>query len=426
MVRAMNIKEDTKMAVKNYEVEIIDEISIHVTTNTVDGIGCALATYFTTDYGITSLPSTKVGGHAYTVWFYNENKAVSEIENILKEFLKLVNHESLDTVDPEILKKYTDIDNRGDERWLISLPGIIYVSGIALTDELAYLIDNYIVINTNLGSNLDFNICIEWFDYHDNTKKYICDDKYGLCWFHHTTSYSDKISTAELMVRYLKENNCNETEEDDTCYMPNSNGKYVYDTLIPEISRYVTGVWKDEPEKSDGNEWQVQAILNAYDFDVYVTFGVIVATIIYDPDFQNSLDTDRFTAIFNMHNSKIRTAISNIDNQYRIFEFTDFSDIFDIECIDKSYMYNTAMFIADSTYDGTIIDAWFDNHPDIDIAIALYPSIMAVSFVYRDYTHFKEIVKKYDGTDHKISINKEELLNMMDMYCSSIPKNSDS
>ena len=90
--------------------------------------------------------------------------------------------------------------------------------------------------------------------------------------------------------------------------------------------------------------------------------------------------------------------------------------------------YNVALMIADSPYGSLVMESIYNDDPDIDIVISIYPVSRSLSFrcsYTRSDIHLNEIAERIGGGGHPAAagahISKELMLHILDLYYSFDP-----
>lgn len=404
------------------KVEFSSYKALHITHNDSDGIGCGLVTHYLEEHN-SKFPwiDTKHPFTTDTTEFMPIPTAVKTITSLLRTFIDILNGKDIEDLDKDIIEKYVFIDDIYSEEYgLATLPSVIYISDLPLNDELIQLVNTYLEAPTKLIIG-DIWQRLIWFDHHTSTKKYT-DSKYDITdWFIHSEEEypGENISAAELMVKYFKEHTDIYSDSN-----PTKASTYVFDVLIPEISRYDTWEWRKNPQSNDDEqctEWHVQALISAYK-NPYIAFNKIIKCV----DSGNAIDDcEEFLLIYNIRNISLQSAIFSAKKNYRLVKLTD------IEPTKFADMdYNVALMIADSAYGSLVMESIYNSEPNVDIVISIYPTTKNLSFrcsFKREDIHLDEIAERVGGGGHSAAaganVSKELILNIFDLYYSTEPAN---
>ena len=385
-----------------YKVGITCSPGIHITHNDSDGIGCAIVTKYLFEYYYGD--DDENGGHGprfpnthdNDIHFHSIHSALNAVKKLISTIMDIMEGGYDDDLDLEtVLRYYLDdkiaiamehsttgvlesIPAFSIEE--LSIPEYIYVSDLPITEELVDLIQRY-------------------------------------------RALSYDISAAELMSRYFQsyniEHSVSRLEE------------LVLGHLIPDISRYDTWEWRRNPksDNADGcNEWQVQALISAYK-DPMAAYKKITECI-SDYCENESISPDEalstypeFNMIFKIRNIALESAINSARRNYRLVKLMEIDyDAFD------DLDYTVALMIADSPYGSIVMESIYNDEPDIDIVISIYPVSRSLSFrcsYNRSDIHLNEIAERIGGGGHSAAagahISKELMLHILDLYYSFDP-----
>ena len=421
-----------------YKVGINCSPAIHITHNDSDGIGCGIVTKYLFDYyawdednGRPHFPGT----HDHTVHFYSIHSALNAVKKLISTIMDIMEGGYDDDIDLEtVLRYYLDDKIAIAEQYsttgvLLSIPEYIYVSDLPITEELVDLIQRYRSLSydkPHIYNRDAYKACspkLLWFDHHESSKRFATEETKD--WFIHSSIWfpGENISAAELMSRYFQSYN-----------IDHSVGRLeelVLGHLIPDISRYDTWEWRRNPKSDnvdDCNEWQIQALISAYK-DPMVAYKKITECInLYCENESISPDEalssyPEFNAIFNIRNVALKSAINSAKRNYRLVKLMEIDyDAFD------NLDYNVALMIADSPYGSLVMESIYNDDPDIDIVISIYPVSRNLSFrcsYTRSDIHLNEIAERIGGGGHPAAagahISKELMLHILDLYYSFDP-----
>lgn len=396
--------------------------ALHITHNDSDGIGCGLITHYIEERNIeapwidTKMPFAKDMTEFMTI-----PTAIKTITSVITTFLEIMNGKDIEDLNKDIIEKYVFIDELYTHEYgLATLPAVIYVSDLPVNEDLIQLINEYLEYNSKSVIVGDTDKKLIWFDHHESTKKYT-DSKYGISdWFIHSEKEypGENISAAELMARYFEDRYFDVLREDP----PTKAAMYVFDDLVVDISRYDTWEWRKNPQSDDVEEcteWYTQALISAYK-NPYIAFDKIVECI---ESGKTIAEYNEFSLIYNIRNIAIESSIFGAKKNYRLVKLADidpekFADM----------DYNVALMVADSPYGSLVMESIYNNEPDIDIVISIYPTSKSLSFrcsFKREDIHVNEIAERIGGGGHLAAaganVSKETILHVFDLYYSTEP-----
>lgn len=395
--------------------------ALHITHNDSDGIGCGLITHYIEERNIEApWCSTKVPFSKDQTEFMAIPTAIKTITSVIKTFLEIMDGKDIEDLDKDIIKKYVRVSKWYTPGYdFAMLPAVIYVSDLPVNEELIQLINKYLEYNSKTAIVDDTDKRLLWFDHHESTKKYI-DPKYGISdWFIHSEKeYPGKnISAAKLMARYFEDRYLDVLRDP-----PTKAAMYVFDNLVVDISRYDTWEWRKKPRSYDDDEcteWRTQALISAYK-NPYIVFDKIVECIDSGKMLSNY---EEFLFVYYFRDIALESAIFGAKKTYRRVKLADidpekFADM----------DYNVALMIADSPYGSLVMESIYNNDPDIDIVISIYPTSKNISFrcnFNREDIHVNEIAERIGGGGHPAAaganVSKETILHMFDLYYSTEP-----